>query len=531
MGKKHIVVLEVLAIILLIMLTLVYSSTKNNKKEICTISQELGSLNNSLSQIDSKTIKQSVDYLNTLITKAQNNVSDITTQISNFSKEETEPLVKKLTLLQDNQNQLIKEFNNLSSYVRESTDESKLATEAFRFASDHKKSYSERKYYYLNAIMHNPTEPTYYNSYIEFLNNNKANIDEYWTIATILDSAMTQMKPSAIEQLLPIYESIYSTTHIEETKDNEDSINSYEIWQDNAKIFFEKITTGNFSYKEIETYYNAATLAYESIEELDNKTQTKYELMNNLYSLYSSYFSLLDLYKKMMSKDMDDATFISSYPIASQIVESVKSAFLISSFEENFKKTINRDYNEICSFSNKLNTKYDSIRACQLFISLQSLVSETNRVVSRIKNASNNSGYQMLTEWNTVLEKYKEIQLRVSTYASSITIQESVKDITKMQELLSQIQKNIYTIQFTDYQLWASKILTEAEKVKQKEDNEQLEALFSLGYFEINPSLLIPQLYSLYNSIDVSSMEKKSTVTFEQLVSKYKPVIKGIGEV
>lgn len=101
-----------------------------------------------------------------------------------------------------------------------------------------------------------------------------------------------------------------------------------------------------------------------------------------------------------------------------------------------------------------------------------------------------------------------------------------------MQELLSKVQKDIYTAQFTEYQLWASEILSNASKVKdvyRKED--RLEALYDLGYFEINPSLLIPQLSTVYNAIDWADMKDKSIYTVDQLIKKYNPVIKGIGDV
>ena len=174
----------------------------------------------------------SIDDLNSSITQLTSTLEEITsaykaelpiqlkTIVDEFGKEINE-IAKGIDTNQSRQEQLIQDLEKIvlglteqldlfSLYIQQTTDGSTIASSSFESASDVTKNYIERRYYYLNAIMHNPTEPTYYTSYISFLDDNNAAPDEYWMLATILDSAMVQMDPRSIDVLLPIYENLSS---------------------------------------------------------------------------------------------------------------------------------------------------------------------------------------------------------------------------------------------------------------------------------------------------------------------------------
>lgn len=415
---------------------------------------------------------------------------------------------------------LSEQLDLFSLYIQQATDGSAIASSSFELASDVTKNYIERRYYYLNAIMHNPTEPTYYTSYISFLDENNAVPDEYWMLATIIDSAMVQMDPSSIDDLLPIYEEISSETYLIESDTEEVLTDTYFTWQNSATAFLEKVKSGELD--GIQADYDSVETAYNLLDEISMEDQEQYELINQLYSIYSTYFSLLDLYDRISK--MDDDTFISSYLLFSQLIDSVKSAFLINAFGEEYENSFNATYRDVLDISEEINTRYDSIRALQLLDSIKSLSAEADRLAS--------SGSLSDSNLDAIIEKYGEIQFEFSSYVSTITTQDSIQYINQMQEVLSKIQEKIYTAQFTEYQLWASSILSSASMVeKNYEKEDQLNALYELGYFEITPSLLIPQLSVVYNSIDWKGMEKRSSLTVDQLVEKYNPVYKGIGEV
>ena len=466
----------------------------------------------------------SLNHTTELSAKLKAVIDEFKGELENIVNDLASTKIDQETLTQDLEQivlDLSEQMNLFSQYIKQATDGSAIAAESFSCAADATRTYEERRYYYLNAIMHNPTEAKYYNDYILFLDDNNAIPDEYWTLATILDSAMTQMEPSAIKILLPIYEEITSEILVADSETEEAFVDTYSVWQNSAENFVEKIRSGHFESNEIQTYYDAAVLAYEALDEVVLEDQKQYELVNQLYSLFSSYFNLSDLYNRVM--EMDDDTFISSYPLASQIIESGKSAFLVNLFGEEYRVVIDNTYKEILHISEEINKRYDSVRARQLLESIDSLAKEVNRVLSSPLSRSS---------LDSVIEKYREVQLGFSTYASTITSQDSISYVTEMQESLSKIQEDIYTEQFTEYQLWASSILSRASAVKSNYEKEyRLDALYSLGYFEINPSLLIPQLSAVYNSVDWADMEKNSRYTVDQLIKKYNPAIKAIGEV
>lgn len=466
----------------------------------------------------------SLNHTTELSAKLKAVIDEFKGELENIVNDLASTKIDQETLTQDLEQivlDLSEQMNLFSQYIKQATDGSAIAAESFSCAADATRTYEERRYYYLNAIMHNPTEAKYYNDYILFLDDNNAIPDEYWTLATILDSAMTQMEPSAIKILLPIYEEITSEILVADSETEEAFVDTYSVWQNSAENFVEKVRSGHFESNEIQTYYDAAVLAYEALDEVVLEDQKKYELVNQLYSLFSSYFNLSDLYNRVM--EMDDDTFISSYPLASQIIESGKSAFLVNLFGEEYRVVIDNTYKEILHISEEINKRYDSVRARQLLESIDSLAKEVNRVLSSPLSRSS---------LDSVIEKYREVQLGFSTYASTITSQDSISYVTEMQESLSKIQEDIYTEQFTEYQLWASSILSRASAVKSNYEKEyRLDALYSLGYFEINPSLLIPQLSAVYNSVDWADMEKNSRYTVDQLIKKYNPAIKAIGEV
>ena len=578
-------------ILLVLLLSLLIYFDLDNSKDLEELSIEVSRLSESLYQEGSKEMTSSFDQIEESLLKVENNIEEISSQLFSLKENEItkisdsinvflakldsrnssedlrssitqlsssldefasdygtelsamfkpiiadfrqdfDDVIKEMTSTQNNQESLTRNLEQIvmdlseqldlfSLYIQQATDGSAIAAESFMFALDDTKDYGERRYYYLNAIMHNPTEATYYYDYISFLDENNAVPDEYWTLATIIDSAMTQMEPSSIEILLPIYEGITSGISATDTETEESFVDTYSVWQNSAETFIETVKSGQFGQNEIQSYYESTVLAYETLNEVALDDQKQYELVNQLYSLFSSFFNVSDLYNRVM--EMDDDTFIASYPLASQIVESGKSAFLANPFGEEYRVTTDNAYKEILHISEEINKRYDSVRALQLLESLKSLVTETNRVVSSSSSSSLDS----------VIEKYRKVQLEFSTYASTITSQDSTNYITAMQELLSAIQEDIYTAQFTEYQLWASSILSSASSVKSDyEKEDRLNVLYRLGYFEINPSLLIPQLSAVYNSIDWADMEDKSKYTRDELIKRYNPVIKGIGEI
>ena len=539
MEKNHFYFLEILLIVVISLLSFLVITDRRNSESIKEVSNEVRQLSEAISKSVTEESVIVHDYSTESLADVEINASEPDSHsfsLGDYGIEQIDDLKDIFHASMDkilgNQELLAKDLKQnvlglseqmqiISKYINQTADGNAIATESFNYASDDTKPYEERKYYFLNAIMHNPADTQYYNEYILFLDRNNAVPEEYWTLAAILDSAMAQMNPDLIEVLLPIYKKITSEIIVNKSEKNEDAVDTFSIWHDSAESFLETVKSGQFESNEMQSLYEEALYAFEALEEFTPEDQKQYELINQLYSLYSSYFRLCDLHDRVIEMDAD--TFISSYSLVNQNMESGKSAFLIASLGEEYKVTIDKTYKEILNISEKVNELYDLYRAMKIFKSIESLATElTSDVSSSLSNS----------DLESIIERYGEVKIEYSTYLSTITSQSSLSYVTVMQELLSKVQKDIYTAQFTEYQLWASEILSNASKVKdvyRKED--RLEALYDLGYFEINPSLLIPQLSTVYNAIDWADMKDKSIYTVDQLIKKYNPVIKGIGDV
>lgn len=173
-------------------------SLKEN--EITKISD---SINVFLAKLDSK---NSSEDLRSSITQLSSSLDEFAsgygTELSAMFKpiiadfrQDLDDVIKEMTSTQNNQESLTRNLEQIvmdlseqldlfSLYIQQATDGSAIAAESFMLALDDTKDYGERRYYYLNAIMHNPTEATYYYDYISFLDENNAVPDEYWTLAT-----------------------------------------------------------------------------------------------------------------------------------------------------------------------------------------------------------------------------------------------------------------------------------------------------------------------------------------------------------
>lgn len=547
-GKQFsLITLIVLLVLALIAGLFGYFLHNEEINRIESISQEISDMNELISKTDVENLYDSVISLNTVLSDIETNTSEELNSINSDFSNQIVTLMGNLSTMEAEQKRIVDDMNQsvttfsekvdvFSQFLRDSSMDGKAtAKQSFDLASDTSRSYSERRYYFLNALMHDPTEVSYYNEFIAFLDANNANPEEYWMISSILDTAMMQMDPESITNLLPIYDSITSISYVEEDFEEDEVVDYHAQWIENTNSFLALVKSDSFSLDELQNHYDHALLSYGSLEDLSQEDQALYEEIDMLYSLHSSFLGFKDLYLKMIK--MDDDAFLSSYPTTSQIAVSVRDALLLSSVTDEYQNALDDAYSELIMYIEILNSRYDEIRANRLMESINSLLVEFE--VVELKTQPQEMEYLLMqysefadSDFDSVLKRYQEIQVEFSMYASSITSQKGSEYIVQVQESLDKAKEKIYVYQFTEYQLWASKILVDATSVKSEyPKEEQLDELYNLGYFEINPALLIPQLLAVYNSIEWTDMEKRSEASIEDLVRKYNPVIKGLGEI
>ena len=549
MEGKHFALITLIVLLVFVLIEGVFCYFLHNDEinRIESVIQEISDMNELISKTDVENLYDSVISLNTVLADIETNTSDELNSISSDFSSHIDTLTGNLSAMEaeqkkivDNMNQSVTTFSEkvdvFSQFLRDSSVDGKAtAKQSFDLASDASRSYSERRYYFLNALMHDPTEVSYYNEFIAFLDTNNASPEEYWMISSILDTAMMQMDPDSITNLLPIYESITSISYVDDDFEEDEVVDYHAQWIENTNSFLALVKSDSFSLDELQNHYDQALLSYGSLEDLSQEDQALYEEIDMLYSLHSSFLGFKDLYLKMIK--MDDDAFLSSYPTTSQIAVSVRDALLISSVTDEYQNALDDAYNELIMYIEILNSRYDEIRANRLVESINSLLVEFE--VVELKTQPQEMEYLLMqysefadSDIDSVLKRYKEIQVEFSIYASSVTSQKGSEYIVQIQESLDKAKEKVYVYQFTEYQLWASEILVDATSVKSEySKEEQLDELYNLGYFEINPALLIPQLLTVYNSIEWTDMEKRSEASIEELVRKYNPVIKGLGEI
>ena len=447
-------------------------------------------------------------------------VEDFKSQISNLDELAASSLssvqeqnTKLVASLSASVSELDKRFSEFGSYINSITQNEGSAEKAFEMASDPTIGTEQRQYSYLNAIYHNPTKPEYYTAYIDFLDSISADPEDYMNVVSVLDSAMLQMDSSSIPMLLPIYDEL--TVSMKD--DNISGVDYIGIWNSARKAFFDYGLEDSKDIGVLTDYYNQATQAYSYLIDPTEEDISSYSDINEIYSMYSLYETVDTIYSNL--NDLDDDSYVSSYPITSQVVSS--SIMNFSMYENsylNFSDDINVLYVNMLNVSTEMAERYDSVRAEDVISKMNELKKDVNEITSDTVDE--------------IVAEYNKIQLEVTSFISSAVSESAFEYINSMQNLLGDIQEGIYTQQFVDYQVWASNILNKAAAVKDDYNKEyRLQALYRMDFFDINRGLLIPELANVYDSIDWKSMVSQSRYSAEHLITTFKPVIKNIGEV
>ena len=139
-----------------------------------------------------------------------------------------------------------------------------------------------------------------------------------------------------------------------------------------------------------------------------------------------------------------------------------------------------------------------------------------------------------ITEYNKeqILSRYSKVKVQYSESLASLLSMKADEYISSLNDLMTDITKNIYEYQFTQYQLWASEVISNAYKaVDAAKKGDKLKELYKSDFFEIIPSNLIPQLKDAYDSIykHYEDYKDDSTTSEASLIRRYSIVRRDIG--
>ena len=110
-----------------------------------------------------------------------------------------------------------------------------------------------------------------------------------------------------------------------------------------------------------------------------------------------------------------------------------------------------------------------------------------------------------------------DIQTKIATLSNIATTDESYNILERYSNYVGKYQRALYV----SYQEWAANILSKSdEAIDEAKTENDLKALFDAGYFDIDSSLLIPQLKTWYDSLCTDSTIEKSNIPLKSLVGE-----------
>lgn len=377
--------------------------------------------------------------------------------------------------------------------VTNSTTSKDDASLSFLMAQDEEKSIILRDTCYLNAISRDPGNSTYFEEYVSFLDKNNMEYAYYYNLYSLLVSKAYEADST---ELVVIDSEI---TLLDEKLGciiAEADAKATTMWNEKYKDFIALADDEPFSIDRFNTYSDALVSLYSLITDPTDETQNEYEYVLYLKSLGDTYFRI-DGVASFIINNFSEDVFESFYSIYCQMYTEALSDFVTrdETYDAEYSLVIKNVETDILNKNKAISNLYEKLlikKAEMLF------PANTNKLKENYKSLSN------LSPIISVL----------SEFSSS----EALEIIQRYYALSENTRKQM----FSEYQKKASKILSKVDAgIKNVDKKEKLKYLFQNGFFNIDTSLLIPQLLTWYNSFDIEKIKKDSTSTYAILITSY----------
>ena len=416
------------------------------------------------------------------------------------------------------------------SYSAEGTlveDNSGSARVFFEKACD--ENSGNRELYYLAAIKQDPTNADYCRAYISYLDEISAPAASYYTLGSLVESAILSNSYSDTEDLVEVYDYIVDNCLTVTVEDNSSELveernrNLGKLSSDFDTLW---ASAQNISYEEFSAEAETIGEEYRELSEyVDSDISGKYELLSNTAEVLDSLMATVEYIERLQA--MKDSDFLYSYAyVASAFDSTISSIVLLDTSSYGvFSSLVENAGKRIKNGTTGLDSRYDSLLFSGIAARCQKAVSSImSRGVVDITTAAKYNSVK--AEYEDIVNEYSVAQSRTRGSDTAYSLMETVSDT------LSDISTAIYKYQYEAYQLWAASLMQNMKtKVEKAKNAEKLETLYKEGYYTINTSLLIPKLQTLYSSLYEESYTKNSAKTDAVLISQYGVDVKSLGEV
>ncbi len=407
-------------------------------------------------------------------------------------------------------------------------DESRESARVF-FEKACDKSSENRDLYYLAAIKQDSTNADYCWEYISYLDEISAPAASYYTLGSLVESAILGNSYSETEDLVGIYNYIvnnYLTTTIED--------NSFELVEEmegnleKLASDFDTLWTSasNLTYEEFTTQTDAIEKEYIELSDyVDSDIREKYEDLSNTVEVLDSLMGTVKYIEDLQA--MSDSDFLYAYAYVAPAFDSAISSIVLLDATSYgvFSTLVGKTGDRIKSETAQLDSRYDSLLFSEIFArGKKALTSITNKGNVEIMNTTAYNTVKV--EYEDIVNEYSIAQNRTRGSETAISLMKTISDT------LNDINTAIYKYQYEAYQLWAASLMqTIKTKVEKADKADKLETLYKEGYYTVNKNLLIPKLQTLYDSLYEESYMKNSKTTDATLIYRYGVNMKSLGEV
>lgn len=384
-----------------------------------------------------------------------------------------------------------------------------IAKQAFRLASDESINSDYRNSYYIYAIIRNPFEAQYYESYFEYLDEANAPSESYYYIITLLDNFISNYDLDRLSILVDIQEiaidKYLMVIEVEEKIAAQDAEKFENTMHESWNILFNQFLSlsNNFDKDLLEASYSSLSELYSLISNSEGIIDEQYELMNNIVLLYSTYLQANNLFDNLQTSD--DSIFIDLFENSSTTWSSLISVYnnRDKNNESSYQELIGTWLKDILNMKSIANNRYNDI-----------LYNLCNKEILIAKKIISQSIYTL--EKSIALDNLDE---KISSYIGKIN---NNNYTTKLYESYNEVKNIVYQAQFTDYQIFVANKLVEIDsKLAEADKDERLEVLFKNEYFNIERSLLINELLKVYDNLNSDAIIAKSEKTISTLLEYY----------
>lgn len=347
---------------------------------------------------------------------------------------------------------------------------------------------------YMRIIAQNPTNEIAFNKYLEFLKEIEAGLVYYYDLHSLLSSALYTVN---IENIPSLISEIDKVNSIIDNYVQDDTQILIDGWNNIYEAF--EAVSKNFEGKRFTELYESLSEYHELLSSTTIEIDSQYEYAQYINSLYSNYRDYINFADRLLKADYD--TLFSMYSTANGIWTTLMTQFMSRDTSKDgvFSNTIEEMLKEIESKGKAINNRFENLLSIEFAYTL---------VVAQRKIEDNDL-------IPSLYEVSGDLQSLATVLSSIATTDESYKYLDEYSQYLAKYQRALYVA----YQEWAAHILSNVNKAVEKAKTEKkLQILFDEGYFDIDSSLLTPQLKTWYDSLCSQTIIEKSSTPFESLV-------------